>query len=143
LSGAGLTVRNARVQRVRRLVQKRSQRQADGVFVAEGVTLLREALNAGVRPETVFFAPDADPELVRDATDAGAAVFKLAPGVMEAIADAVTPQPVCAVLPQTQVRIDALPTDGVVVVVVDVRDPGNAGTIIRTAAAAGARGVEL
>jgi TrmH family RNA methyltransferase len=127
------------VQRLRRLIQKRSQRQADGVFVAEGVTLLREALAAGIVPETVFYAPDAEPALLADALDAGAAIFPLAPGVMEQVADAVTPQPVSAVLPFVDASLDALPTDGVVIVAVDVRDPGNAGTLVRSAAAAGAR----
>jgi RNA methyltransferase, TrmH family len=125
------------------LIQKRSQRQAERVFVAEGVTLLRDALAAGVIPESVFYAPDADAALVQDAFDAGAAVFALAEGVMEAVADAVTPQPVCAVLPMLDVAIDALAADGVVVVAVDVRDPGNAGTLVRSAAAAGAAGVVL
>jgi TrmH family RNA methyltransferase len=41
------------------------------------------------------------------------------------------------------VSLDALARDGVVVVAVDVRDPGNAGTLVRSAAAAGARGVVL
>jgi TrmH family RNA methyltransferase len=131
------------VQRLRRLIEKRSARQGDGVFVAEGVTLLREALAAGIIPESVFYAPDADPALVNDAQTAGARLYPLEPGVMEKVADAVTPQPVCAVLPAAAVGIDALPRDGVVVVAVDVRDPGNAGTLIRSAAAAGAKGVVL
>jgi TrmH family RNA methyltransferase len=125
------------------LIHKRSLRQAEGVFVAEGVMLLHEALAAGIVPETVFYAPDADVALVREAFDAGAAVFELATGVMESVADAVTPQPVCAVLPFIDVAIDQLSADGVVVVAVDVRDPGNAGTLVRSAAAAGARGVVL
>lgn len=129
------------MQRLRKLIHKRAQRQAEGVFVAEGVTLLREALDAGVVPETVFYAPDADTALLTEAYDAGAAVFPLASGVMEAVADAVTPQPVCAVVPMRSVPIEALGSDGFVVVAVDVRDPGNAGTMLRSAAAAGARGI--
>lgn len=113
------------------------------MFVAEGVTLLREALAAGITPETVFYAPGADAGLVAEAADAGAAVLQLAPGVMESVADAVTPQPICAVVPQIDVPIDGLSNDGVVVVAVDVRDPGNVGTLIRSAAAAGVRGVVL
>lgn len=129
------------MQRLRKLIQKRSLRQAEGVFVAEGVTLLREALDAGVVPESVFYAPDADVDLIREAIDAGADAFGLEPGVMEKVADAVTPQPVCAVVPLIDVPIDALGPDGFVVVAVDVRDPGNAGTMLRSAAAAGATGV--
>jgi TrmH family RNA methyltransferase len=131
------------VQRLRHLIQKRSARQGDRVFVAEGVTLLREALASGVTPQSVFYAPGADDALVAEAAHAGANVYALAPGVIESVADAVTPQPFCSVLPFVDAPIDALPTDGVVVVAVDVRDPGNAGTLIRSAAAAGARGVVL
>ena len=129
--------------RLRRLIQKRSLRQAEGVFVAEGVTLLREALDAGIVPEAVFYAPDAEPALVREASDAGADVFALATGVIESVADAVTPQPVCSIIKSVDVPIASLPHDGVVVVAVDVRDPGNAGTMLRSAAAAGAVGVVL
>ena len=131
------------MSRLRRLIQKRSLRQAEGVFVAEGVTLLREALDAGIVPEAVFYAPDADSELVRAASDAGADVFALAAGVLESIADAVTPQPVCSVIRSLDVSIGSLPSGGVVVVAVDVRDPGNAGTLLRSAAASGAVGVVL
>ena len=113
------------------------------MFVAEGVTLLREALATGNTPEAVFYAPGADADLVDAAHAAGSAVYLLESGVMERIADAVTPQPVCAVIRDIAVGIDALRTDGVVVVAVDVRDPGNAGTLLRSAAAAGAAGVVL
>ncbi len=129
------------MQRLRKLVQKRSLRQAEGVFVAEGVTLLREALDAGVIPESVFYAPDAEMGLVDAAYAAGSAVYPLASGVLESVADAVTPQPVCAIVPSVGVGLDALDPDGFVVVAVDVRDPGNAGTMLRAAAAAGAHGV--
>ena len=125
------------------MIQKRSERQAEGLFVAEGVTLLREALSAGVIPETVFHTPDADAALLQQASKAGAAIVELAEGVMEVVSDAVTPQAVCAVIPSIDVPLDALAPDGVVVVAVDVRDPGNAGTLLRSAAAAGARGVVL
>lgn len=111
--------------------------------MAEGVTLLREALASGRVPEAVFYAADADAGLVAAAHEAGAAVYLLEPGVMEKVADAVTPQPVCAIIRDVAVAIDALAHDGVVVVAVDVRDPGNAGTLLRSAAAAGAAGVVL
>jgi TrmH family RNA methyltransferase len=128
---------------LRRLVQKRSEREAEGVFVAEGATLLREALNAGVVPESVFYASGADRHLVDEAAGAGAAVFQLADGVIESVADAITPQPICAVIASVDVPMSTLAADGVIVVAVDVRDPGNAGTMVRAAAAAGARGVVL
>jgi TrmH family RNA methyltransferase len=69
----------------------------------------------------------------------------LAPGVLERVADTVTPQPVLAVLPMLEHDDSALATPpekgALLVVLVDVRDPGNAGTVLRTADAAGVRGV--
>ncbi len=111
--------------------------------MAEGVTLLREALAAGVVPEAVFYAPDADATLVQQALDAGAAIFGLSEGVMESVADAVTPQPICSIIASIDVPLHTLASDGFVVVAVDVRDPGNAGTLLRSAAASGAAGVVL
>ncbi|HXW32094.1 MAG TPA: RNA methyltransferase substrate-binding domain-containing protein, partial [Acidimicrobiales bacterium] len=84
---------------MRRLLRRRSVRQAEGVFVAEGPTLLAGALDAGAGIESVYVAGDAAgrPELAQvlgRAQDAGARVFTLAPGVLERVADTVTPQPV-------------------------------------------------
>jgi RNA methyltransferase, TrmH family len=130
---------------VRGLLQKRSARWAEHVFVAEGVELLRTALRAGVEIESVYLAPEgAADALTRQTCDqaltAGARVFPLAAGVLERVADTVTPQPVLTVLPMLE-RADASALDPVVqpliVVLVDVRDPGNAGTVLRTADASG------
>ncbi|MGO8859577.1 MAG: TrmH family RNA methyltransferase [Acidimicrobiales bacterium] len=129
---------------MRGLLQKRSARWAEGVFVAEGAELLRTALRAGVAVESVYLAPEGaqDPatkETCDDALRAGARLFHLAPGVLERVADTVTPQPVLTVLPMIG-DLDPAPTpavEAIVVVLVDVRDPGNAGTVLRTADAAG------
>jgi TrmH family RNA methyltransferase len=71
----------------------------------------------------------------------GARLFPLAPGVLERVADTVTPQPVLAVLPMLDRPIAPIlerhQANPLVVVMVDVRDPGNAGTVLRTADAAG------
>ncbi len=81
----------------------------------------------------------------QQATAAGARLFPLAPGVLERVADTVTPQPVLAVLPiieHPEAALDEPAQSGsLLVVLVDVRDPGNAGTVLRTADASGARGV--
>jgi RNA methyltransferase, TrmH family len=119
--------------------------------VAEGAELLRTALRAGMPIESVYLAPEGaqDPltqEACHQAAAAGARLFPLAPGVLERVADTVTPQPVLAVLPMMDRPTSALlpdpPAPGtLLVVMVDVRDPGNAGTVLRTADASGARGV--
>jgi TrmH family RNA methyltransferase len=127
--------------------------------VAEGAELIRTALDVGTPVESVYVSPagDDDPttqEVCRRAAAAGARVFYLAPGVLERVADTVTPQPVLAVLPMRadgNADADADSDDlappwspdpgALVVVLVDVRDPGNAGTVLRAADAAGATAV--
>ncbi len=61
--------------------------------------------------------------------------------MLEKVADARTPQPVLAVAAVRSVPLDDLGTDGLVIVAVTVRDPGNVGALVRSAEAAGAAGV--
>ena len=131
------------------MLAKRSARWSERVFIAEGAELLRAALRAGVSIESVYLAPEGvnDPgaqECCAQAMAAGARLFSLAPGVMERVSDTVTPQPVLAVLPMFDhpaLVSGAAGVGALVVVMVDVRDPGNAGTVLRTADASGARAV--
>jgi TrmH family RNA methyltransferase len=136
---------------VRGLLQKRSARWSERVFVAEGAELLRTALRAGAAVESVYLAPEGenDPatlETCEQALAAGARLFTLAPGVLERVADTVTPQPVLTVLPMMNTDLGAADPpvaadQPLIVVLVDVRDPGNAGTVLRTADAAGVNAV--
>ena len=118
--------------------------------MVEGVKVVREALAAGADVDSVYVdrsGPAADgalDELLQEAYTAGCRVFDLAPGVLARVADTVTPQPVMAVVRQMDVPLDELRNaadPGLVVVCVDLRDPGNAGTVLRSAEAAGATGV--
>ncbi|HUZ43168.1 MAG TPA: RNA methyltransferase [Acidimicrobiales bacterium] len=118
-------------------------RSAEGRYVAEGVTLLSEALQAGVAVESVYAAPDAPADLLDRAASAGVRIFGLAPGVLERVAETTTPQPVLAVLPIPTTRLEDLRLASLIVVGVELRDPGNAGTLMRSARAAGAGGVVL
>ena len=73
---------------------------------------------------------------------AGRRIFDLAPGVLERVADTVTPQPRAGRGADARApRLDDLAGATFVVVCVDVRDPGNAGAVIRVADAAGADAV--
>lgn len=137
-----LALRHQKVQRLRRLLSRRSAREADRAFVVEGVKVLSEALDAGVSIESVYVAPGAAGEPVAQrAFDAGARLYELAPGVLERVADTVTPQPVMAVVPFVDRPLADVRAADLLVVAVDVRDPGNAGTVLRSAEAAGAGGL--
>jgi TrmH family RNA methyltransferase len=103
------------------------------VFVVEGASLVAQAIVAGWSIEGQYVAPGAEP--VRG----DAPVFELAPNVIERVASTDSPQPVLAVVRQ---RISSLPAGATFVMVADrIADPGNAGTIIRSAEAAGADAV--
>ena len=107
----------------------------------EGAKVIGEALDAGVALEAVFAAPDAPPALLQRALDAGVRVHELQPGLIERVADTVTPQPVMAIAPWVDVPLADVRDADFLVVCVDVRDPGNAGTVLRSAEAAGASAV--
>jgi RNA methyltransferase, TrmH family len=148
-------LRDARVRRIRRLLAQRSARRSEGAFVIEGVNVLDAALDGDADIEALFAAPEADtgcPALLDRAARRGIPVHRLGAGVLERVADTVTPQPVLAVARHRSLTLadvvggpGAVAGDGaepkLLVVGVDVRDPGNGGTLIRSAEAAGAQGV--
>jgi TrmH family RNA methyltransferase len=132
-----LTFSNPHVQRLRRLLGRRSARHDEGVFVVEGPTLIGEAVAAGWRVTEQFVAPGAEP-LVADGT-----VHQLGPGVLERAASTETPQPVLAVVEMQRPEQAALDAATFLVVADALSDPGNAGTILRSAEASGADAVVL
>ncbi len=134
------TARTPRVVAARRL-QRRRDRDRTGQFLAEGPQAVRSALTAGVVRE--LFATDT--ALLRHAD-----LVALAPSVspvdeeaLEALAETVQPQGLVAVCDQIDVPMaDALAKrPRLVAVAAGIRDPGNAGTVLRTADAAGAGAV--
>lgn len=143
--------RAPRVAAARRLA-KRAFRAQDRKFLAEGPQAVREAL--AVEPGTpgaaleVFVTAEAaarHPELVDAAGAAGLPVHRASGEVMAAIAQTVTPQGIVAVCSLLDRDLDdVLATrPRLVAVLAHVRDPGNAGTVIRAADAAGAEAVVL
>jgi RNA methyltransferase, TrmH family len=148
----GLGFRHKRVQRLRKLVQRHTARQAERAFVVDSLKVLEAALDAGAAIESLYLPPVPDDPagaagpaaanpVIERALAAGIRASDLGPGVLERVAGTVTPQPVLAVAPYLDVPLDALRDADLVVVCVDVRDPGNLGTVLRSAEAAGVGGV--
>ncbi|SDQ20401.1 RNA methyltransferase [Microbacterium sp. cf332] len=140
--------RSPRVRAVAKLT-KRSARQETGLFLLEGPQAAREAL--AYRPETlveVFATPAAierHPELRASADAAGIEIVTASESVLEAMADTVTPQGIVAVARQSPTSVRDIFAAGprLVAICEEVRDPGNLGTIIRAADAAGADAIVL
>jgi RNA methyltransferase, TrmH family len=118
--------------------------------VVEGTNVLEAALDGEADIEALFVAPEAEsecPALLDRAARRGILVHRLDPGVLERVAGTVTPQPVLAIARRRSLTLADVIAGGrgaeprLLVVGVDVRDPGNAGTLIRSAEAAGAHGV--
>lgn len=140
--------RSPRVRAVAKLV-KRSARQETGLFLAEGPQAAREIL--AYRPDTLvelFATPTAmerHGDVREAARDAGVEVVFTTEAVLDAMADTVTPQGIVAVARQspTSMRDVFAAEPRLVAICEEVRDPGNLGTIIRAADAAGADAVVL
>jgi TrmH family RNA methyltransferase len=130
------------VQRLRRLSGRRSARLEEGAFVIDGPVLLREALQAGVAVEEVFATDAADEGALAAVAAAGIRVHHLAPEVLTRAVDTVTPNGLAAIARRVEVSLeDALEAavrGPLALVLVDVADPGNAGTLLRAAEASGA-----
>ena len=120
--------------------------------MVEGVNVLDAALDGEADIEALFAAPEAEaecPALLERAARQGIVVHQLGPGVLERVAGTVTPQPVLAVARRHPPSLAGVAGKGdgreaeprLLVVGMDVRDPGNGGTLIRSAEAAGAHGV--
>jgi RNA methyltransferase, TrmH family len=140
--------RSPRVRAVAKLA-KRSARAETGLFLVEGPQAVDEALS--FKPDILvdlFLTPGASERhasLVERAAAAGIAAETVSEQVLDAMSDTVTPQGVIAVCRQSAVPLDELLAGApkLLTILEEVRDPGNAGTIIRAADAAGADGVIL
>jgi TrmH family RNA methyltransferase len=112
----------------------------------EGPRALDAALDRGVVPEGVYLgagARGAFPTLTARLAALGVEVTELKEGVLEKVGTTRTPQPVLGVVARPTPTLDALGRDGLVVVALDVADPGNFGTLARSAEAAGAAAILL
>jgi len=125
-------------------------RKASGLFVAEGLKLVADAIEAGWTVKTLVYATNvASQPLVARLSAAvhakGGAVLTVNEAILAKISRRDNPQTVIGVFEQRLMPANALRPQGdaVWVALEGIRDPGNLGTIVRTADAAGAAGVLL
>jgi RNA methyltransferase, TrmH family len=134
---------NDRVKLVSALQSRRQAREKEGRFVIEGVRLAEEALRAGARVDFAFHDSRLDARgqaALRGLQGQGAVLLEVSPEIMAACSATETPPGLLAVLPipDPQSSISDLQSPTAFALVVDrLADPGNLGTLLRTAAAAG------
>jgi TrmH family RNA methyltransferase len=146
------SVRSPRLKAARRLT-KRAFRERARAFLVEGPQAVSEAFRSGAPVTELFVTAEArsrHEELVTAMARAGIGVHVVSGEVMSDLAQTVTPQGLLAVCGFVDVPLEqavaGLPADAggpppLVAVLANVRDPGNAGTVLRTADAAGAHAV--
>jgi TrmH family RNA methyltransferase len=145
---APFTRRTPRVVAAARL-RRRRERDRTGRFLVEGPRAVQEALAHRAAVRELFVTGEAGrrhPGLVAAAGRAGVPVWPVTDGALAALAETVTPQGLVAVCDQLDQPLEraldrgpAGPPPRLVAVLVEIRDPGNAGTVLRTADAAGAQ----
>lgn len=137
---------NAHLKYARSLSQKK-YRALHRQFTVEGTRLIEEATRAGLAPALVFLEPTTVERDARAKTllsrlrAATAAIHPVTPDVLRALAETETPQGIVAVYPFPQIACPDYPQ--FLLILDSIRDPGNLGTILRTAWAAGVDAVYL
>jgi TrmH family RNA methyltransferase len=140
---------NPLVKRVRSLRDKK-HRRAEGRFLAEGLRILTEALEAGRTPELLWHAPESTThplvqKLAAATEAAGGEVLVSSADILSKLSGKDNPGAVLGVYPDKLTPLEAIDrtTSGIWIVAERLRDPGNLGTILRTGDAVGAGGLIL
>lgn len=135
---------NVHVKHARSL-SSRKNRTAYHQFAVEGARVIEEAERAGLTPALVFFEPDSlsphAANILERFRDRGLESHPVGHQVFKSLAQTETPQGIIAVYTMPNIPVPANP--GFIVVLDAVRDPGNVGTLLRTAWAVGADAVVL
>ncbi len=137
------SLQNPRVKQLVRLRERRDRDEA-GLFLIEGYREIRRALEKGVQPKEFYFSPDwflgeNEPALLEQARAAGAQLFELSKDAFAKVAYRERPDGLLVVAPQWKHSLDdlSLRERPFLLVCESIEKPGNLGTILRSADAAG------
>lgn len=139
---------NERVKAIRAL-DMRKERRETGLFLAEGTSILETARAAGFAPQTLVYQAGSASSLVARllitwALEAGGDVLEVSQAVLSKLSAKDNPQSMIGVFQQKWVSLPQHPLRGDTwLALEEIRDPGNLGTIVRTADAVGAKGIIL
>ena len=136
------SVKNPKIQWIRSLLDKRQDREREHAYVVEGVRLVEEAVGSGIPIRLALYTTSLSSRgmaSVAAMQTMGVDVEEVMPHVLSAVTGTETPQGVLAVMELAGLPLPALVDFALVLDT--IRDPGNLGTLLRSAAAAGVQAV--
>jgi RNA methyltransferase, TrmH family len=128
------STQNNRVKLVAALQTHAKTRRKEGKIALEGVRLVRDALSSGHKPDFIVYTSNNE-NLIADLSTSSAEMLPVSADVMRHISDTQQPPGIIGVFPMPAPDLPASPRR--MLILDAIRDPGNMGTILRTAAAAG------
>jgi TrmH family RNA methyltransferase len=138
------SAQNPKLKLIRALQRRAKERRETGAFLAEGVRLVEEAVNANWPIRFVLFDETLNERgrsQVEGLRSRGVDVEEISTSLMKSLSETESPQGVLAVLNEFQLPIPE--SLNFILIPDQIRDPGNLGTLLRTAAAAGVQAVLL
>lgn len=135
---------NTKLKLVRSLMGRARERREANAFVVEGVRLIEEAVNAGWQFQFVLYSDglsERGKNLIETLSEKDIEVDDVAGDLLQKLSDTESPQGILAVLNNSQLPIPVSPN--FILIPDQIRDPGNLGTLLRTAAATGVQAVFL
>jgi RNA methyltransferase, TrmH family len=138
------SAQNSRIKLVRALLGRAKERREANAFVVEGVRLVEEAINSNWNVRFALYdeaLSDRGRSQVESLKSRGVEVEMVSESLMKSLSETETPQGILAVLEFTQIPIPNLPS--FVIIPDQIRDPGNLGTLLRSAAATGVQAIFL
>lgn len=131
---------NQQIKLAASLHQKKNRKELE-LFIIEGLTLLEEAFKKSVRIKQIFFLNEEDLSTLNINT--AIELYKIDHELMSKISTTENPPPVLAVAEYLKIPEAKLDTNNLLLYGENIRDPGNLGSIIRTAFAAGVKNIYL
>ena len=135
---------NPKLKLIRSLMGRAKERREVNAFVVEGVRLVEEAFNAGWKFQFALYSDglsERGSNLLNQLKSNNIEVDEVAGDLLQKLSDTETPQGILAVLELNQIPLPETPN--FILVPDQIRDPGNLGTLLRTAAATGVQAVLL
>jgi TrmH family RNA methyltransferase len=130
------STQNSKIKLVRALQGRVKERRDAAAFLAEGVRLVEEAANANWPVRFVLYSENLSSrgkELVKKLNTSGVETEEVSEGIMGSLSETETPQGILAVLNEFRIPIPNSPN--LLLILDQIRDPGNLGTLLRSAAA--------